>query len=156
MVLDAAQAKTAEELRDILARSLAASERGEEVTMVADADGVGVVGSASLHRLRPAYCRHVAVLALGVHPAHQRRGIGRSLLEALLAWARAHGLVRIELYVRADNHRARALYRDLGFVQEGVRARFVRLPDGTYVDDLIMARFLDRAAPPRSPRPPSP
>jgi ribosomal protein S18 acetylase RimI-like enzyme len=110
--------------------------------LVAESDGV-IVGSGDLRQLSPARCAHVGVLAVGVHPEHQRRGIGRALVSALIEHARAAGLLRLELYVRADNPRAIALYRSLGFEHEGTRARFVRLPDGTFVDDWIMARFID-------------
>jgi putative acetyltransferase len=101
-----------------------------------------IIGSATIDRLRPAYCRHVGVLALGVEPAHQALGAGRALMEALIEHARASGLLRVELYVRADNDRARALYESLGFVLEGVRRRFVRLPDGTFVDDHVMGALV--------------
>lgn len=104
-----------------------------------------VAGSAELRQLGPALCRHVGVLAIGVHPEHQRRGIGRALMRTLLDHARARGLERVELYVRADNERAHALYRSLGFTHEGTRARFVRLPDGRYVDDWIFVLFLEGA-----------
>jgi ribosomal protein S18 acetylase RimI-like enzyme len=46
-----------------------------------------------------------------------------------------------ELYTRQDNDRARALYESEGFVIESTRARFIRLPDGRYVDDLVYVRF---------------
>ena len=39
-----------------------------------------------------------------------------------------------------DNHRAQALYRRFGFVQEGVH-RCDTLRDGVYVDSLSMARL---------------
>jgi putative acetyltransferase len=44
--------------------------------------------------------------------------------------------------VLAENTRAVALYESLGFAREGVRARFVRHPDGRYEDDLIMTLAL--------------
>ena len=82
------------------------------------------------------------MLSLGVHPRAQGRGVGRALLARLLELCDADSqLTRLELYVRADNERAQRLYASLGFEQEGVRRRFVRLEDGRYVDDWIMARF---------------
>lgn len=111
--------------------------------LVAELDGV-VAGYADLRQLAPAFCRHVAILSIGVHPEHQRRGVGRALMKGLIDHARRTELERIELYVRADNERAHALYRSMGFTHEGTRARFVRLPDGRYVDDWIFVLFLDR------------
>jgi hypothetical protein len=95
-----------------------------------------------LKRLKPTFARHVGVFSLEVHPAQQRRGIGRALLRACVEWAKAHQIERLELYTRQDNHRARALYESEGFVLESSRIRFIRLPDGSYVDDLVYVRFL--------------
>jgi putative acetyltransferase len=110
-----------------------------EAVAVVDAH---IVGSARLQGMWPARIRHVGVLMVGVHPLHQRRGIGRALMAHLIEHARHKGIVRLELNVRADNIGAQALYCALGFVHEGTRARFIRLDDGTFVDDLTYCRFL--------------
>jgi RimJ/RimL family protein N-acetyltransferase len=71
-------------------------------------------------------------------------GLGRAMLTAALDWARANassplGVRRVELGVLATNPGAAALYRSVGFVEEGrYRARF-RQADGSLVDDLAMA-----------------
>jgi RimJ/RimL family protein N-acetyltransferase len=52
--------------------------------------------------------------------------------------ARRFGLTRIELTVYADNVRAIALYRSVGFQQEGV-LKDAALIDGVYLDSLLMA-----------------
>lgn len=119
---------------------LRGTRSGEQGGMwVAEQDGV-VVGEGTVHRLAPSLVAHVALVALQVHPGAQRQGHGRALLRTLLDWcdARVH---RVELYVRGDNHRAIALYASEGFVLEGRRVDFVRLPDGTFVDDLVMGRI---------------
>lgn len=116
-------------------------ERSYAVHLVVDEDGT-IAGQATISKLgRAAYLSHVGILAMGVHPAHQRKGWGRKLLRALIEQAPGIGVVRLELYCRADNDRAQALYRSEGFVHEGTRERLVRLPDGTFVDDHIMVRF---------------
>ena len=55
-------------------------------------------------------------------------------------------MLRVELGVRADNLRAVALYRSLGFVEEGVRRDFVRLGDGSFVDDITMGQLFERSS----------
>lgn len=108
------------------------------------ADGTGsALGQAGARRFRPSFVGHVASLSLGVHPEVQGLGIGRMLLEAVMAWADdvAPPIERLELYVRDDNLRARRLYESCGFAPEGVRKRFIKLPSGAYVDDWIMVRF---------------
>jgi len=97
-------------------------------------------GSCELSRLGRRRIAHVGILAMGIHPDHQGRGLGRALLEATLAWGDTHGIRRVELYCRDDNGRAIALYDSLGFVHEGTRRAFALEPDGSYVDDRIYGR----------------
>ena len=115
-----------------------ASYRGATLRVVAEVDGA-IVGDAELKQLAPKRCAHVGVLFVGVHPDFHRRGIGRALMQHLIDHARKHGLKRLELNVRSDNHAAQALYRALGFHHEGTRARFIALDDGTLIDDWTMA-----------------
>lgn len=63
-----------------------------------------------------------------------------TLLHELLSWACATPRVdKVELQVRASNTRAIALYRGLGFVEEGRETRLLELGPGIYVDDVYMA-----------------
>jgi ribosomal protein S18 acetylase RimI-like enzyme len=57
----------------------------------------------------------VNVHDLHVAPRFQRRGIGRRLLAAVEARARALDCCKLTLEVQSGNHRARALYRSFGF-----------------------------------------
>jgi ribosomal protein S18 acetylase RimI-like enzyme len=52
---------------------------------------------------------------LVVEPAHRRRGLGRKLLEAAEARARAAGVDCLRLSVKAGNAGAQALYVECGF-----------------------------------------
>lgn len=52
----------------------------------------------------------------------QGRGVGRGVMTHVLGRAWAAGRIRIELCVRADHRRARALYASLGFECEAGRA----------------------------------
>ena len=84
----------------------------------------------------------VARLTMAVTPAHRGERVGRELMQYAMACADASGLIRkIELLTRANNERAIRLYTSLGFVEEGrLRAR-LRIEDGSYLDDVCMARF---------------
>ena len=65
------------------------------------------------------------VHTIGVDPAHQGRGIGRALLDALLAVAdEVHATVFLE--VRTDNAAAVGLYEKTGFATVGLRRRYYR------------------------------
>jgi putative acetyltransferase len=109
--------------------------------LVALADGE-IIGTAGLHLSGTGLRRmHVRALGLGVAPGWQGRGVGRRLLARLLDWAdNWGGVLRVELYVHADNDRALALYRSMGFVQEG-RHKAFSLKNGQYVDSFSMARM---------------
>jgi RimJ/RimL family protein N-acetyltransferase len=121
---------------------------GSAFCLVAEEDGHGIVAEAYFLRHRFRMIRHVATLGIDVHPAAQGIGLGRALLGRLLAWVRAHRdadgerVLRAELNVRADNPRAIALYRSLGFELEGTRRAFVRRDDGALVDDHTMGLLL--------------
>jgi ribosomal-protein-alanine N-acetyltransferase len=68
------------------------------------------------------------VHTIGVDPAHQHRGIGRTLLRGLLA-AADEVSATVYLEVRTDNDAARALYTSEGFTVVGLRRRYYR-PSG--------------------------
>jgi ribosomal protein S18 acetylase RimI-like enzyme len=110
--------------------------------VVAELDGT-TVGHAFLEPLGGlAAISHVFVLTIVVHPGMLGRGIGSALLGHLLEWAAQDArLMKVELRVRSTNARAIALYRKLGFVEEGRFRRRLRLEDGTFIDDLAMAWF---------------
>jgi ribosomal protein S18 acetylase RimI-like enzyme len=104
-----------------------------------------IAGYVRLGRATPvAASDHVVMIAgFAVDPAHRRRGLGRALLDAAAAEARARGARRLTLRVLAHNEPARRLYERAGFVVEGVlRGEFFL--DGAYVDDVLMALDLWR------------
>jgi ribosomal protein S18 acetylase RimI-like enzyme len=68
----------------------------------------------------------------------QGRGIGRHLMTALIAAARAADVEVLTLDLRADNTHAAALYESLGFHRYGRLARFVAVGDRRY-DKLFYA-----------------
>ncbi|MEO0679819.1 MAG: GNAT family N-acetyltransferase [Pseudomonadota bacterium] len=51
---------------------------------------------------------------LYVARAHRRRGAGEAATRAVIAWARDHGIGRVDLTTGHDNAAARALYASLG------------------------------------------
>ncbi|MCX9190482.1 ribosomal-protein-alanine N-acetyltransferase [Carbonactinospora thermoautotrophica] len=76
---------------------------------------------------------HVQTIA--VRRDRQGRGVGRTLLSALLDEAARRGCREVLLEVRADNPRAQELYRRFGFTVLGVRPRYYQ-PAG--VDGIVM------------------
>ena len=81
---------------------------------------------------------HSGTLGIGVRAPFRGKGLGRRLMEAALDLAWERGFARIELWVRAPNTHALALYESVGFEQEGRRRDAVRLDDGPE-DEILMA-----------------
>jgi RimJ/RimL family protein N-acetyltransferase len=100
-----------------------------------------VVGWCDIARHERDGFRHAGRLGMGLLPSARGHGLGRRLAAATIDAARTKDFERIELEVFGSNARAIALYKRLGFVQEGVRRRAWKL-DGAYEDDVLMALFL--------------
>lgn len=81
---------------------------------------------------------------VNVHPDHERRGIGRRLMDEVLAALRARGAERVTAYAREDRPRAIAFLARQGFA-EYARDYESRL-DVSAVDPGRFGGYADRAA----------
>jgi ribosomal protein S18 acetylase RimI-like enzyme len=61
---------------------------------------------------------HGFLQRLAVHPAWQRRGVGRALVLDGLAWLERRGVDRAVVNTQLENRKALALYESLGFRRE--------------------------------------
>ena len=68
------------------------------------------------------------VTNIATSPAYRQKGLGATVLAAMLAHARERGLVSVTLEVRESNVPAIALYQKLGFVKLGMRKNFYTQP----------------------------
>ena len=113
--------------------------------LVAEDNGA-CVGHALLNPMELIALAHVYRLTIVVHPGHSGKGIGTALMRSICEWATCSPQVhKIELLVRSTNERALSLYRKFGFVEEGRLRDHVRLPDGSYIDEVSMGWFPVRA-----------
>ena len=64
------------------------------------------------------------ILDIAVSSSCRRRGVGRFLVERVLALARERRAAFVALEVRASNHPAILMYRELGFTETGLRKRY--------------------------------
>ena len=111
----------AEDLRAVRERSLR-----EELTRtwarlraIRDASGTLLGYTLFWHVVDEVHLLNVAVAVRA-----RRQGLGRALMQDLIAYARAHSVVRILLEVRASNAAALSLYDSLGFTRFNVRPRY--------------------------------
>ena len=94
------------------------------ITEGKDAHPVGVVVACPMHIeevFQPKKVLHIH--AVYVTPERRREGIGHSLVEATLAWAREKGCVEVELNTLTNNP-ARHLYEHFGFHEFQVEMRY--------------------------------
>lgn len=87
----------------------------------------------------------VHLLNVAVDPAWRRQGVGRALVEDVLAYARAHDASKVLLEVRASNDAAIRLYERLGFVRFNVRRRYYA--DGEDGVEMVLAVTKAASAP---------
>ena len=117
--------------RDVMAAELASPN----TAYLAAVSGDELIGYAGLSA--PAGSMQADIQTIAVDPTHRRLGVGRVLLQQLLALAQSRGAVDVLLEVRADNPGAQQLYELNGFVAIAVRPRYYQ-PDNV---DAIVMRF---------------
>jgi len=106
-------------------------------------DGDILVGVAGFHREQELKSRHKGfVWGVYVVARSRGRGIGRSLMNALIERARKQpGLERITLTVSSEQQAARRLYESLGFRPFGREPRALYVA-GRYIDEDYLALTL--------------
>lgn len=116
------------------------TENPAALALLAELDG-RVIATAGCEPWRFKRFSHHADCGLAVARAFWGQGLGRMLMQAILDWGRARRLHKITLRVFARNERAAALYRRLGFIEQGRLKDDVRHADGTLDDVILMAHF---------------
>ncbi|MDN4525125.1 GNAT family N-acetyltransferase [Fictibacillus fluitans] len=86
--------------------------------------------------------RHVAELALAIHPDFQGQGVARALMKAGEEWMKRLGKTKLSLRVMATNPKAIRFYVRYGFVRQGTLVNEF-LINGQYVDDIMMYKMLE-------------
>ena len=86
------------------------------VTVVAVSDDGSLLGSAKAGPNRPSRGSHVATASFMVSSAARGQGVGRALVEWVLAWAREQGYAAMQFNAVVETNTAAVrLWRDLGF-----------------------------------------
>lgn len=107
-------------------------------------DGAGLVGYAGLSLVGTPASLEATVHTIGVDPAWQRQGVGRTLIKALLAKA-DEAAAPVYLEVRTDNDAAIGLYEAHGFTRVGIRRRYYQ-PSGADAYTMVRpARIVEEA-----------
>jgi RimJ/RimL family protein N-acetyltransferase len=97
----------------------AREESKDEVEVIAVVDG-RVVGTAGVDLIsRAEKIRHRASFGISIEQDYWGLGIGKALTLACIECAKQAGYVQLELEVVADNAKAVALYKSVGFTEYG-------------------------------------
>ena len=107
--------------------------------MAPEVDGrlVGLLNFSPEARRRNSHQGEFGVSAL---PEFHGLGLGRIMVEALLKWAATSpNIETVRLRVHEKNVGAYALYKKLGFIEEGREVRGVRFAQGEYDNVISMA-----------------
>jgi [ribosomal protein S18]-alanine N-acetyltransferase len=123
-------------VEELLGRFRSAVESPEHILLVLEDDGKAI-GCIGMH---PTLAEGVLSLGMWILPGWRGRGWGRRMIEAALE-ARPEEIHKVELEVFEDNAAAIALYRSIGFEQEGLRREHYRRLDGSLRSAVIMARL---------------
>ena len=113
-------------------RLVLVADASEPVASGSDA-GDGVLGFLVARHLAPEWELENIVVA----PTVRRKGLGKRLLDALLAAARETNSTTVFLEVRESNAAARSLYEKAGFEQTGRRKTYYTNPP----EDAILYRL---------------
>ena len=99
------------------------TESPNEIEIVAVVDGV-VAGTAGIEAVGAKYkLKHRAELGIAILKEYWGLGIGKALMEACIECAKDAGYTQLELNAVAENERALALYKKMGFVEYGRNPR---------------------------------
>jgi RimJ/RimL family protein N-acetyltransferase len=117
-------------------------ERPNALMLLAEVEGnlAGVLTFEGGPRPRLA---HTGEFGISLLQAYWGLGIGTRLLEGMIEWAKASGVVRkINLRVHEHNQQALSLYQKLGFQPEGIITREY-LIDGQFYANILMGLTID-------------
>ena len=120
--------------KDTWARALEASE-GAWFVALDQKRIVGFIGAYPHHE-------YGHVIGMLVDTSHRGRGIGETLLETAIDWARDRTLPNISLLVFPHNEAAIALYRKHGFEQREYYPNDVTRKTGEVWDSILMTKEL--------------
>lgn len=102
-----------------------------------------IIGSLSFENGPFKRMSHTGTFGISIRRDWRGKGIGTAMLEALLEWAGGNPLIeKVGLAVFSTNTGAIELYTRLGFVEEGRRAKEIKIGPGKYVDEVLMGRFV--------------
>ena len=98
-----------------------------------------IIGNIDLTANTREKLSHTGVIGISIVKAWRGLGVGKALLESVIKWSQAHStLLKLWLEVFANNENAIALYKKVGFIEEGKQKNFIKIGENKFVDNIIM------------------
>ena len=117
-------------------------DNDKETMLVAETPN-GIVGWIVLSSVDRIRLSHNGSLGMMIQKDFRDAGIGKLLILAILSWAKQNPCIeKISLGVFSTNKRAIALYKKMGFLEEGRKIKEFKLNDNEYVDDVLMYQLV--------------
>ena len=115
-------------------------KKGDVVSIVAILDGK-IVANGGVTRGKYSDTNHHGELGLTITKAYRGKGIGRIMIERLIAESQNMGIKTLEVEFLSTNQAAKAAYQKAGFLETGkILGKVLR--NGKYIDASIMSRHL--------------
>ena len=122
-------------------------ERIEKNWIIGCFDADELVGVTLLAQMQGQLQRHKGYIgAVYVALEMRGRGVAQRLLALAIERAETLGLELLQLGANAHNPALIALYEKFGFTEYGIDRHVTKLVDGSYVDDVLMVKFLKEPA----------
>ncbi|MFO1446298.1 GNAT family N-acetyltransferase [Bacillus sp. Bva_UNVM-123] len=121
-------------------KNIIANDRETIIVAEINSKGIGWIVFQSHTRKR---LSHTGSFGVMIDKEYRGLGMGKLLIHALQEWAEKNPLIeKVSLGVFSTNHRAIALYKSLGFVEEGRKVNEIKMNDNEYVDDVLMYKLV--------------
>lgn len=103
-----------------------------------------IIGNLDLTAHNRMKLNHTAIIGMSLLEEWRGFGLGFELLNAVINWSKNKSkLTRLWLQVFGDNTNAIALYKKVGFIEEGRQKNFIKTEDGGFDDNVIMGLQLN-------------
>ncbi|MBV8055335.1 MAG: GNAT family N-acetyltransferase [Deltaproteobacteria bacterium] len=114
---------------------------GRETVLVAVV-GKQIVGTAVLQRQRHGWSRHVGEIRIVADPTFRRRGLGHTLVHAIMDLAQQAGLEKLLAEMVSDRLEPIRVFKRLGFKTEATFNDQVKDRHGNTHDLVVMAHYM--------------
>lgn len=109
--------------------------------LVAEYDNY-IIGNIDLTGNSRKVMTHTAVIGMGMIEEWRNAGLGTALLNAIIQWAKNNPILEIIwLQVYTENILGMALYRKMGFVENGILKNFFK-HENKYYDNMTMSMYV--------------